>query len=393
MLNSKIKIFNDDSLLFSSYQYYTVPFLYTMAIILISYFENAWIAIWIVYTLIPFLDEFFSLDLRNPSKDEQNKLEQEMRFKLPLYVCVIFDWISLIWMINFLLNNEIQIFNKLGIIFLCGNLAASNINIAHELFHKDNLLDKLLGTVTLARNLYIHFAIEHIHGHHRNVATPKDPATSLKGQKIWNFLPQTIIGSYVSAWNFEADLMLKKYGSVIRVQNRMIWYTISYFIIPCIIYYYFGFFGCVYFLGTVINSVVYLETINYVEHYGLSRKEIQPGKYEQVDIRHSWNAPHRLSNYLLFKLQRHSDHHENPYKSYQTLCSYEESPQLPHGYTVCILLAWVPNLWFEIMDLQLKNWEHHKKNVTSDQVHHKMLNFIFKIGLVTTTLATASIAL
>lgn len=104
-----------------------------------------------------------------------------MRFKVPLYVSVIFDWMSLFWMIEFLIKNDISLLNTAGILFLCGNLAASNINIAHELFHKDNFLDKFLGTFTLARNLYVHFAIEHIHGHHRHVSTPKDPASSLKG--------------------------------------------------------------------------------------------------------------------------------------------------------------------------------------------------------------------
>lgn len=87
-----------------------------------------------------------------------------------------------------------------------------------------------------------------------------------------------------------------------KLQNRMLWYTASYFALPSIIFYIYGFWGFAYFIGSVVNSVVYLETINYIEHYGLRRKEVEPGKYERVDVRHSWNAPHRLSNYLLFKL-------------------------------------------------------------------------------------------
>ena len=98
------------------------------------------------------------------------------------------------------------------------------------------------------------------------------------------------------------------------------------------------------------GGVLLLEIINYVEHYGLKRRRLEDGSYEKVTIRHSWNAPHRVSNYLLFKLQRHSDHHENAFKPYQTLCSYEDSPQLPQGYIACLIMAVFPKTWFSIMD-------------------------------------------
>lgn len=107
---------------------------------------------------------------------------------------------------------------------VCGLSAASNINVAHELIHKDNFLDKFLGTLTLARNLYTHFAIEHIFGHHRNVGTPKDPASSKQGQTVYEFIPQTLVGSYISAWNLENARVAKRYGGTYNRHNRMIWY-------------------------------------------------------------------------------------------------------------------------------------------------------------------------
>lgn len=187
-------------------------------------------------------------------------------------------------------------------------------------------MDKTIGTLTLTRNLYTHFVIEHLFGHHRHVSTPHDPASSKLGQTLFQYLPQTLIGSYKSAWNFEAGLMMTKHGRVYGIQNRMLWYTMSYFVMVGIVYHYYGLLGTFYYLIAAFMGIIYLETVNYIEHYGLARKELSPGVYEPVDIRHSWNAPHRLSNYLLFKLQRHSDHHENPYKPYQTLCSYDQSP-------------------------------------------------------------------
>lgn len=116
------------------------------------------------------------------------------------------------------------------------------------------------------------------------------------------------------------------------------------------IYKYYGVWVTLYFLCLAAGGIFILELINYIEHYGLNRKMLPDGTYEKVTIRHSWNAPHRISNYLFFKLQRHSDHHENSYKPYQTLCSYEDSPQLPHGYLVCLMIAAFPSVkyWFDV---------------------------------------------
>jgi alkane 1-monooxygenase len=111
-----------------------------------------------------------------------------------------------------------------------------------------------------------------------------------------------------------------------------------------LIFQYYGLKCLIYFLIMAFGGIFILELINYIEHYGLRRKRLDDGSYEKVNIRHSWNAPHRISNYLFFKLQRHSDHHENSYKPYQILCSYEDSPQLPHGYLVCLIIACSPSV-------------------------------------------------
>ena len=167
--------------------------------------------------------------------------------------------------------------------------------------------------------MYLHFYIEHTHGHHRRVATPEDPTSSRRNETLYQFLPRTIIGSWISAWQYEE----KRLGTKeISVYNRMHIFILCYLMFPSIIKILYGWSGMLFFLSTAGISIIFLETINYIEHYGLVRKEISPGVYEKVDIKHSWNAPHRLTNYLLFKLQRHSDHHENSYKPYQTLCSY-----------------------------------------------------------------------
>jgi alkane 1-monooxygenase len=113
----------------------------------------------------------------------------------------------------------------------------------------------------------------------------------------------------------------------------------------------------IFFFAQSVLAFTLLELVNYVEHYGIHRKEIASGQYERVNPLHSWNASHLISNFFLFQLQRHSDHHYNASKRYQILDHYDESPQLPYGYPTMILIALVPPLWFRLMNPRLKQWE------------------------------------
>ncbi|EGR32049.1 hypothetical protein IMG5_097960 [Ichthyophthirius multifiliis] len=346
----------DNITLFSSFQYYMIPLLYPFAFIAFKYLKQYFFFILIVYTVIPYCDHFFPLDLKNPTKEEIKKLTGKIKYRIPLYLSVVLDWLFTFWCIDYICINreKLSYLQQFGIIFSVSNAGTSNINVAHELFHKDRIQDKILGYLTLAKNLYMHFAIEHIQGHHKNVATHKDAATSRLNQSLYEFLPQTLIGTYKNAWNIENEQQIFKI---------------------------YGYYGGMLFLFQSFVSVVYLEMANYVEHYGLVRKEISPGVYEPVNIKFSWNAPHRVSNYLLFKIQRHSDHHENSYKEYQTLCSYDESPQLPHGYTVCVLMALFPKIWFKIMNKQLKNYQKEGKNIIDKEIQDEVWKFIQKLTI------------
>jgi alkane 1-monooxygenase len=241
--------------------------------------------------------ELFSADLRNVTKEEANLLESQLRFKLPLYITVFCDWFFTLFILNFITTQDLGYIEWLLCIVVGGNFSGVNINISHELMHKNNWLDQTLGMMTLSKNMYMHFYIEHIHGHHKNVATPNDPATSKFNQTVYQFLPQTLIGSFRDAWKIECKRLieLKKYKCVWTVENKMIWFTLNNFMVPLVIYRFWGPLGVVSFLGTVIVGILLLEVINYLEHYGLLRKEISPGVWEKVTIFHSWNTPHRLS--------------------------------------------------------------------------------------------------
>jgi alkane 1-monooxygenase len=152
------------------------------------------------------------------------------------------------------------------------------------------------------------------------------------------------------------------------------------------VYYFYGTQTVMFFLVESFGSIFYLEAINYIEHYGLLRKKLANGEYEKVTIKHSWNAPHRFSNYILYKLQRHSDHHENSYKPYQTLLSLNESPHLPHGYTLIIFLSFFPSSWFSVMDPLVEEYRKVQVGVLENEVTAKarslVKQFAIKLGLV-----------
>lgn len=256
------------------------------------------------------------------------------------------DWINFKIVMSVLSDTQIKMdtaFHFFGYLILGLNILASQFSISHELFHKHGI-NRYLGIFHLSKNLYMHFSYEHIYGHHRRVATPEDPASASKDQCIYWFVPKAYFSSYRSVFQMEEEA-----GKPLYLNYSVLSVLCNIFFVGLMFGLY-GVQGGVCFLVMALGSVCFLEAINYVEHYGLRRKQDLDGTYEKVTIRHSWNSPHRFSNYFLFKVQRHSDHHENSLKEYQTLVSMKESPFLPHGYTVCIFMCFFPKTWFKIMN-------------------------------------------
>jgi alkane 1-monooxygenase len=112
------------------------------------------------------------------------------------------------------------------------------------------------------------------------------------------------------------------------------------------------------FVVQAVSAIFQLELVNYVEHYGLTRKHLGDGKYEHVLPRHSWNAAYKASNWLLINLQRHSDHHYKPDRRFPLLQTYDDTdaPQLPYGYPLMTMVALFPRVWRRIMNPRVLAW-------------------------------------
>ena len=230
--------------------------------------------------------------------------------------------------------------------FMCG---VFGINIAHELGHRTTGIERFLAEIMLLTSLEMHFLPYHNLGHHTNVATPDDPATARKNEPLFIFWFRSQIGSYFEAWRLE-EYRLEKKGVKNILKNKAFIYTLIQFFLLIIIYFVFGLQSLVMFVGAAIIGILLLETVNYIEHYGMLRKKNESGRYERVKNYHSWNSDHPLGRAMLFELSRHSDHHYKASKKYQVLESYDDNPQMPTGYPGMMLLSLIPPIWFRVMN-------------------------------------------
>ncbi len=307
---------------------------------------------------------FSALDLivgpDRENADPQTQDAQLFWYKLitllwfPLQFCVTF---GLIWYVD--ATNHLNSLEKILLFFGVGILSGTiGINYSHELMHQKNRLERWFGDLLLAIVLYSHFRSEHLLVHHRYVGTPRDPVTARYNEGFHQFFPRVLVQCFLSAWRAEKAMLARKGLPVTDGANPFwrYWAMQGGFLLLAMLLG--GWAGIGLFLYQAFVAIWQLELVNYIEHYGLTRKHLGNGMYEHVQPRHSWNSAEKASNWLLINLQRHSDHHYKPDRRFPLLQNHSESdaPQLPHGYPVMTMAAMVPPLWRRIMNPRVRRW-------------------------------------
>jgi len=307
-----------------------------------------------MFGAIPLLDLLAGTYRLNPLPEKAEALEREGRFRDYLIAAVALNFGIFLWGAWWVTAASGTGWERLGITVSVGVLTGGmGITVAHELFHRTDRLSRALGHLNLVCVGYAHYAIEHLAGHHVRVATPHDAVTARRGESLYAFLGRVVIDEARSAWRIEARRLARKSRGAWCARNRILQLVALEVALVGALVLAFGGGALAYFLGQAAVAVCLLETVNYVEHYGLRRREIAPGRYEPVDARHAWDADQRLSNLLLFNLQRHADHHLHAQTPYQTLQYVHTSPKLPTGYPGMIVLAAVPPLWRRVMEARV----------------------------------------
>lgn len=313
-----------------------------------------WFAPLFLYTLIPALDYLIGNDPHNPPEEVVAELSQDRYYRYCVYAFLPLQFATLFWAMSVLAGGELGWVGISGLLVSVGIVSGVAFNTAHELGHQNSKVEKYLGMLSLAPTFYGHFCVEHNRGHHVRVATPEDPASARYGESFWQFLPRTMIGSLRSAWALEKTRLERQGKPVWHWQNHNLQAWSMSVALYAIIAAVFGWAVLPFMAAQSLYSMTLFEVINYLEHYGLCRKKLPSGRYERCQPEHSWNSNHLVTNILLYQLQRHSDHHANPTRSYQALRHYEDVPQLPSGYAGMVPLAYFPPLWRWVMDGRVK---------------------------------------
>jgi len=307
----------------------------------------------VVFGVVPAIDLVAGLDRSNPPDDMIEALENDRYYRWITYLFLPIQYAALAWACWMFTQDSMSLTDKIGLALSIGTIAGIGINTAHELGHKKEKHERWLAKIALAQSFYGHFYIEHNRGHHVRVATPEDPASSRVGENLYVFLPRTVLGSLRSAWNLEKPRFARRGRSHWSIGNDVLNSWLMSLVLWGALVAAFGLGILPFLLIQASVGICLLEVVNYLEHYGMRRQRTGPdgtGRYERVLPSHSWNSNNIATNVLLYHLQRHSDHHANPTRRYQTLRDFEESPVLPTGYAGMILLAMVPPLWRRVMD-------------------------------------------
>ena len=303
-----------------------------------------------VFGVIPLIDLLVGIDPNNPPDDVLERLENDRYYRWVTYAFIPMQYVAFVWTAWMLSRPQYDVADKMGMALSVGMVAGIAINTAHELGHKKDKHERWFARICLAQTAYGHFYIEHNRGHHVRVATPEDPASSRLGENIWGFLPRTMSGSLRSAWRLEKKRFGRRQQHPWTLRNDVLnaW-AMTIVLWGALM----AFFGPAIFPYLVVQALVgiwLLESVNFLEHYGMRREKLESGRYERVNPSHSWNSNNIGTNVLLYHLQRHSDHHANPTRRYQALRDFPEAPVLPTGYAGMIVLTWVPAIWRRVMD-------------------------------------------
>jgi len=339
---------------------YLIAYLLPLSGFLGIYLGGGWSfgSIYVGFGLLPLIELFTPAKGGNhdPALDDERA---ELRFfDVLLYLNLPLLYALLAYGLYTVTTQELTNLEVTGIVCNLGLLIGTmGINVGHELGHRTNKMEQLLAQALLLSGLYTHFFIEHNRGHHKNVSTPKDPATGRKGESIYVFWMRSVLGSYFNAWKLENERLKKLGQSTLSWANLMVRFQLLHLAYLGLILFLFGWYGLILAIGMAIFGFLMLESVNYIEHYGLMRKQLPSGRYEPVSPQHSWNSDHEMGRIFLYELTRHSDHHYKATRKYQVLRRFEGSPQLPLGYPGSILLALVPPAWFNIMHRRITRYE------------------------------------
>lgn len=311
----------------------------------------SWATVGLAFAIIPMAEMFLPQSASNVPAGEEAQRSHSGWFDWLLYLNAPLLFGVVGWYLYVVAHQSLEVSELLGLTFSTGLIVGANgINVAHEFGHRSSRGEQILSKIMLLPALYQHFFIEHNRGHHKNVGTDHDPASARLGENVYAFWWRSVTQSWRNAWSLERERLKKAGKNEWSWANEMLRFCVFQVLWLAGIAVVLSWKGLAGALAVGIIGFLLLETINYIEHYGLRRRLLASGHPEPVSPVHSWNSDHELGRIFLYELTRHSDHHYKSTRKYQILRHMDESPQLPLGYPGSMLLSLVPPVWFAVMN-------------------------------------------
>ncbi len=332
---------------------YLFAYIAPLAAFLGLYFQGAWSfgSIYVAFVMIPLLELFLPQSDKSLAPEEEARQAGNRFFDWLLYLNFPILYGLIFYYLHILGTAELAAYEVAGLTLNVGLIVGTiGINVAHELGHRADPAERILAKALLLSGLYMHFIIEHNRGHHRHVATDEDPASARCGESVYAFWLRSVTGGWRNAWRLERERLARAGRSWLSWDNEMIRFQVfqlGYLLAMGLL---FGLQSAPFVIAIAVIGFLLLESVNYIEHYGLRRRRQPNGRYEKVGPQHSWNSDHELGRIFLYELTRHSDHHYKATRKYQVLRHFDRSPQLPVGYPGSILVSLAPPVWFRLMN-------------------------------------------
>ena len=337
---------------------YIVAYIAPIAAFLGLYFRS-WAspgAIYIAFVIIPFIELFAKGTTANLSEEEEESKLASKFFDILLYLNVPILYGLIIYYFHILNTVDLTLLELIGCTANIGLIVGSiGINVAHELGHRSNKAEQFMSKLLLMSALYMHFFIEHNRGHHKHVATPEDPSSARFNENLYFFWLRSSMNGWINSWKLEKTRLEKNNQKILSLHNEMLVFQLIQIFYLILIGLFFSWSVVPFAILIGIIGFLTLETVNYIEHYGLQRDKLPSGKYETVQPWHSWNSNHDMGRIYLYELTRHSDHHFKANRKYQILRHFNEAPQLPLGYPGSMIMSMIPPLWFKVMNPRIKS--------------------------------------
>jgi alkane 1-monooxygenase len=312
-----------------------------------------WALVGYGFGLIPLIELFVKGSKENLTAEEEEKKLNDRVYDFLVYSIVPLQY-GLVVLFLFSIQRELLWWELAGKVMTLGMACGVfGINVGHELGHRLKKSEQWMAKALLLTSQYMHFFIEHNRGHHNRVSTQDDPASSRYNEPVYVFWFRSMVMGYLSAWHLEHFRLSKLGKKWWHYSNEMIHYTLIQSAFLAIIGIVFNWQTMIFYWSAAVVGILLLETVNYIEHYGLGRHKGEVGYHKVLPI-HSWNSNHELGRGILFELSRHSDHHFRANRKYQILRYHEASPQMPTGYPGMMVLSLFPPLWFAVMNPKVK---------------------------------------